>query len=353
MKLPHRLLIVLLLLAIAAKTGASATKHEYQIPGLVGVHTHIDKTFTAPFDLKTTFAEIGNVELYLEGNAAHGSAVATEGGQEAFELPVNLDIAIDEHFIPQMGSLKTPIATFTSLSGNFETQKIFKPRPRAYKADWSFLKNGKGELRLSWGMECPGACRYLNHSTVIITKAVLIVDEALQSDEKATIKQITMVPVDAGRESSPYSITRPDSSGKTTGTIKPGQPEKSGEIMKIAKADNFPTVTTEASDNSRTMTGDTKPKETKDDLHDSEPQPQDPDQIFICDNNAVDSSDGPVCGHEHYQVHCVREPCPRQSRWHSYPNVETACSYKGIQVYVREFARGECIVNKIDRHYPQ
>jgi hypothetical protein len=209
MILSRRLIFVLLVLVIAVKAEASATKYEYEIPGLLGVHSNSVKTFNIPFDLKTTFAKIVNVELLIEGKASPGSAIATEGEQAQFELPVNFDIGIAERFIPQHFDSKTSIALFISLLSNFKTQRTFTPRRASgYSADWSFLTKGTGELRFAWGKDCPGSCRYIDHSTVDITKAILIVEGSLQLVGPGTMEQ------------SSDSIKLLNNSNITTGELK-------------------------------------------------------------------------------------------------------------------------------------
>lgn len=144
------------------------------------------------------------------------------------------------------------------------------------------------------------------------------------------------------------SIKALDNSRITTGEVKASQPGISKETITIDKANDVATGSIEPSDNSKITTGEIKPQ-TKED-GDYALQPQNPEQLFECDDPiAKELNNGPVCGHEYRVMPCLVPPCPEISRWHTYPGVEAACSAKRIG----EYASGRCIMKKTERHNPQ
>lgn len=168
-------LIVFLLLINVLNAETSYVKFEYDMPGLVGIHSHIDMPFKIPLDLKMAPIKINRVVLYLEGKSSPGSAISTKDDSR-IELPAQFDIAIADHFAQYSFGPETLTASFESLPSNFKSHVIFKPRLGNYSADWNFLNKGSGELLFTWGRGCQVSCRYIEHSTVNITKAVLIIE---------------------------------------------------------------------------------------------------------------------------------------------------------------------------------
>jgi len=166
-------------LSLASSAGASMT-YEYDLPGLVGIHQHIDKSITVPFVLKAQFSSIASVEIRLEGRANPGLAVLTKVPEQDFVLPVDFRIKIAEKFIPGVIDLTTSAAYFGPLHDFFQEQQYFIVKQRNAKPDWSFLKDGAGELHFGWGAGCPDGCRYVNHASVEITRATLVIKGDLQ-----------------------------------------------------------------------------------------------------------------------------------------------------------------------------
>jgi len=160
------------LVTFLAPANASMT-YEYDLPGLVGTHKHIDQPLIVPFDLKTKFSSVFSAEIRLEGRANPGLAVSTIDTQHKYVLPVDLKLRITGKFDPRLVDLGAPLATFEQLQDFFQVQQNFIVKRK--KNDWSFLQDGTGEIRLNWGGGCPDACIFVDHANAEITRATLII----------------------------------------------------------------------------------------------------------------------------------------------------------------------------------
>ncbi|MBC7901917.1 MAG: hypothetical protein H7Y27_00780 [Gemmatimonadaceae bacterium] len=177
------LVILFSAVSFLAQADASMT-YEYDLPGLVGNHSHIDQPITVPFDLKTKFTFISSVEIRLEGRAIPGLAVSTTNSLQNYQLPVTLNFRIANNLNTRYAHIETPIAKFGSLHDFFLVQQYFITRDiiknKKVNIDWSFLKDGIGEIRFNWGGGCPDACQFVDHAMVEISRATLIIKGEVQ-----------------------------------------------------------------------------------------------------------------------------------------------------------------------------
>lgn len=153
---------------------AESYSYAFKLPGMVGKRSHLDKPLTVPFDLKAKFSHIRAVELHLEGVARPGLAKATSGTNEALELPVSFNVEVADKFRQHKASAQSFTARFNNLHDRFTIRQKFLGLD-GRNADWSILWDGVGEMKLSWTGSCPEGCRYVEHSTLDITGATLIV----------------------------------------------------------------------------------------------------------------------------------------------------------------------------------
>jgi len=127
-----------------------------------------------PIDLKKTFSSISSVSVLVKGFAYPGRGIATDGSYEEFELPVVFQFKLADEFISGTGSLDTPVAQLGPFEGNFGNEEEFAVMGRPTMPDFSFLLDGKAELRFSWGRVCPdGGCQFLDYAVADLKRVVV------------------------------------------------------------------------------------------------------------------------------------------------------------------------------------
>ena len=157
----------------------SAAEHawRHKVRGLQGEYTNVSnmgELLVFPIDLRKTFSSISSVSILVKGTAYPGRAIATDGYNEEFELPVVFQFRVADEFIPASASLNTPVAQAGPFEGSFTNETEFSLMGRQTPPDFSFLLDGKAELKFSWGPVCPdGGCQFLDYAVADIRTAFL------------------------------------------------------------------------------------------------------------------------------------------------------------------------------------
>ena len=92
------------------------------------------------------------------------------------KLPVAFQFMAADEFIPGMGSLNTPVAQSGPFEGPFTNETEFVLLGRQTPPDFSFLLDGKAELRFSWGRGCDTGCSFIQLAVADIKQVVLRVE---------------------------------------------------------------------------------------------------------------------------------------------------------------------------------
>ena len=152
----------------------------YNVRGLHGLYSNVSglgKLQVFSIDMKKTFYSINSVSILVKGKAYPGRAVALDESNEEFELPVVFQFMVADEFVPRFPrsvSLNTPVAQLGPFEGSFTNETDFLLMGRQTPPDFSFLLDGKAQLRFSWGLVCPdGGCRYLEYAFADFKKVVL------------------------------------------------------------------------------------------------------------------------------------------------------------------------------------
>ena len=134
----------------------------------------IGELLVFPIDLRKTFSSISSVSVFVKGIAYPGRAIATDGSNEEFELPVVFQFKVADEFVPGTGSLNTPVAQSGPFEGAFSNEEEFALMGRQTPPDFSFLLDGEAELRFSWGRVCPdGGCEFLDYAVADLKRVVV------------------------------------------------------------------------------------------------------------------------------------------------------------------------------------
>jgi hypothetical protein len=149
----------------------------YNVHELHGEYTNVSgigELMVFPIDMRKTFTSISSVSVLVKGFAYPGRAIATDGSNEEIELPVVFQFRVADEFVPGTGSLNTPGAQSGPFEGAFTDEVEFSLMGRQTPPDFSFLLDGKAELRFSWGLVCPDSgCQFLDYAVADIKRAVV------------------------------------------------------------------------------------------------------------------------------------------------------------------------------------
>jgi hypothetical protein len=149
----------------------------YNVHELHGQYTNVSgmgELMVFPIDMRKTFSSISSVSVFVKGIGYPGLAIATDGSNEEFELPVVFQFRVADEFVPGTGSLDTPVAQSGPFEGAFSNEVEFALMGRQTQPDFSFLLDGKAELRFSWGLVCPdGGCHFLDYAVADIKRVVV------------------------------------------------------------------------------------------------------------------------------------------------------------------------------------
>lgn len=164
-------LVSILFIVLTSNPIAAEEGYRVDLPELMGTHSTAAISRPASFDVGKSFSAIQRVRIFLSGVAHPGTAMTHET-DETTDLPASLRLDFADRF-PNF-DLNIPVARFGPLDLSFDEESEAFGSMRG--ADWTFLKDGKGEVKLSWDRVCPGPCRFLNHATVKIHQAYLLIE---------------------------------------------------------------------------------------------------------------------------------------------------------------------------------
>jgi hypothetical protein len=122
--------------------------------------------------------------IWIEGEAHPGSAESLEPSGGVVEVPVKLQVAVQESFGGTVFDLARPVARFGPFDGPFKAEGVLGPSsPHHTGSTWSTLADGRAQLELAFGQSCPDAgCRFIEDAVLNIHRAELVVDAVRESD---------------------------------------------------------------------------------------------------------------------------------------------------------------------------
>lgn len=156
-----------------------------EIEDLVGRRSHRDRGHTV-VELDLGISEpiyVTAAWLWIEGMATPGSAQSLDPGEGVVEMPVKVNITIEELSVRRVFRLGRPLAQLGPFEGPFKAEGVLKSgAPLSDGINLEMLRDGKAQLRLSFPPTCPGGCTYLEDAVMDIQRAELVVDYMLERD---------------------------------------------------------------------------------------------------------------------------------------------------------------------------
>jgi len=121
--------------------------------------------------------------IWIEGEASPGSAESLEPGAGVIEMPVKVQVALEDSLGSGVSSIARPVARLGPFDGRFKAEGPLGPMSTRHSGStWSMLSDGRTRLQLSFTNVCPGGCRYLEDAVIDIRRAELVVDAVPQSE---------------------------------------------------------------------------------------------------------------------------------------------------------------------------
>jgi len=121
--------------------------------------------------------------IRLEGDAFSGSAEGTDPDEGVMEIPVEVQIAVEDAFDDGAASAARPVARLGPFEGFFKAEARLAPLADRYSGNpWAAFTDGKARVQLSLSGSCPGSCRYRERAGVDVRDAELVIDVLAESD---------------------------------------------------------------------------------------------------------------------------------------------------------------------------
>jgi hypothetical protein len=122
--------------------------------------------------------------IWIEGEASPGSAESLDPSEGVVEMPVKLQVAIQDSFGSGVFSVARPVAQLGPFDGRFKAKGPLGPAiPHRTGTTWSMLADGRAQLELAFRRTCPDAgCRFIEDAVIDIRRAELVVDAMRESD---------------------------------------------------------------------------------------------------------------------------------------------------------------------------
>ena len=121
--------------------------------------------------------------IRLEGDAFPGSAELTDPDEGIVEIPVEIQIAVEDAFDDGVVSVARPVARVGPFDGYFKAEGRLAPLAPGHSGNpWSALTDGKAQLQLSLTGSCPGSCLFREGALVEVRHAELVIDVLAESD---------------------------------------------------------------------------------------------------------------------------------------------------------------------------
>jgi hypothetical protein len=204
----HGALVVTAILSILTANAQAGGEYSIDLEPLLGEQSQLSRARVIEFDFEREFERIESVWIELEGVSYPGVGEPQSEEERAergdrVQLDLEPQMRLADAFAAQVFDIRSPVSRFEPLEGSFRVEVPFETRslrPRARpttganqvtgqkimiqpvdsppETDWSFLHDGVGALRVSWTqVGCgDGGCRYVEHATVDIHGARLVVE---------------------------------------------------------------------------------------------------------------------------------------------------------------------------------
>ena len=161
-------------------------RYRVQLDELVGRRTQNDRRGNV-VDVDLDVSEpitVVRAWIWIEGEAHPGSAESLEPSEGVVEMPVKLQVAMQDSFGIAVFSAARPVARLGPFDGPFKAEGMLGPlSPHHTGSTWAMLADGRAQLELAFGRSCPDAgCRFIEDAVVNIRRAELVVDAMRASD---------------------------------------------------------------------------------------------------------------------------------------------------------------------------
>ena len=121
--------------------------------------------------------------IRLEGDAFPGSAELTDPDEGVVEIPVQVQVAVEDAFDDGASSIARPVARLGPFEGVFKAEGRLSPLTPGYRGNpWSPFADGKAQLQLSFTGSCPGSCLFREAAAIDVRHAELVIDVLRESD---------------------------------------------------------------------------------------------------------------------------------------------------------------------------
>lgn len=161
-------------------------RYRVKLDGLVGRRTQNDHrggVVDVDLDVSEPISVV-RAWIWIEGEAYPGSAESLDPSEGVVEMPVKLQVAVQDSFGRAVFNLASPVARLGPFDGPFKAEGVLGPSSPHYTGStWSTLADGRAQLQLAFGRTCPDAgCRFIEDAVVNIRRAELVVDAMRESD---------------------------------------------------------------------------------------------------------------------------------------------------------------------------
>ena len=161
-------------------------RYRVELDQLVGRRTQKDvggKVVNVDLDISESISVV-RAWIWIEGEAYPGSAESLDPSEGLVEMPVKVQVAMQDSFGTGVFSLARPVARLGPFDGPFKAEGALGPTSSNYTGStWSMLADGRAQLKLALTSVCPDAgCRYLEDAVINIRRAELVVDVMRESD---------------------------------------------------------------------------------------------------------------------------------------------------------------------------
>ena len=161
-------------------------RYRVQLDQLVGRRTQNDRRGdVVDVDLEVSEPiSVVRAWIWIEGEAYPGSAESLEPSEGVVEMPVKLQVAVQDSFGGAVFSVARPVARLGPFDGPFKAEGVLGPAsPHHTGSTWATLADGRAQIELAFSGSCPDAgCRFIEDAVIDIRRAELVVDAMRESD---------------------------------------------------------------------------------------------------------------------------------------------------------------------------
>ena len=161
-------------------------RYRANLDQLVGRHTQKDRSgnvVNVDLDVSEPISVV-RAWIWIEGEAYPGSAESLDPSEGVVEMPVKVQVAVQDSFGIGVFSLARPVARLGPFDGPFKAEgTLGSMSPKHTGSTWSMLADGRAQLELAFSSLCPDAgCRYLEDAVIDVRRAELVVDAIRERD---------------------------------------------------------------------------------------------------------------------------------------------------------------------------